>query len=254
MIELSIGFLVSSFVAGLVTFLAPCTLPLVPGYLAFISGVPARDLKDPAKKDAVARKVFRNGVAFILGFSVIFVLFGTLVGFIGSELAFARIWLSRIGGALIILFGLFMLGVFRLPLLERTRQMKLPGFLTVGKPSSSFVIGGTFALGWTPCVGPILGSILLLAGSSATALEGALLLAIFSLGLALPFIVIALLFSQATAYINRAMKYLKWFSVIGGLFLIFLGLLLLTGNFGLLIAWGFEIFGFLEYDAILDLL
>ena len=213
MIELSLTFVLSSFVAGVLTFLAPCTLPLVPGYLGFISGVPPEDLEDPAKAKFARRKIFLNGVFFVVGFSIVFVVFGTLAGLIGQELVAYRVWLTRIGGVLVILFGLFMLGALKIPFLQSDKRLKMPKFLKVGKPSSSLVVGGAFAFGWTPCVGPILGSILLLAGTSTTALEGGLLLLIFSVGLAVPFLLVALLYSKATQYIPKVSRYLKVVSV-----------------------------------------
>lgn len=254
MIEIGLGLVIASFIAGLLTFLAPCTLPLVPAYLGFISGVDHKELADPLRAEAARRKIFRNGLAFIVGFSIIFILFGVLAGFAGSALAPFRIWLARIGGILIILFGLFMLGFFKLPMFQTEKRLPLHKWLPLGKPSSSLFIGGAFALGWTPCVGPILGSILLLAGTSGTALEGGVLLTVFSIGLALPFLVIAAAFSKATTYINVVSKYLKPVSVIGGVFLILLGLLLATDNFGLTIQYGYELFDFINYDRLLDYL
>jgi len=254
MIELSIGFILASFFAGLLTFLAPCTLPLVPAYLGFISGVDQEALKNPVAAKAEQRKIFLNGFAFIVGFSFIFIIFGVLAGFAGTALAPYRIWLARVGGVLVILFGLFMLGFFRLPFLQTDRKIPIPSWLTLGEPSSSFFIGGTFALGWTPCVGPILGSILLLAGTSGTAFTGGVMLAVFSIGLAIPFILIALAFSKATAYIDKISKYLKVVSIIGGIFLILLGLLLATDNFGLTIQYGYELFDFINYEGLLEYL
>ena len=255
MIEtISIGFLISSFFAGLITFLAPCTLPLVPAYLGFISGVSESEAQDPEKGKVARRKIFKNGVFFILGFTVVFVVFGTLAGLIGQELTPFRLWFGRIGGGLIIIFGLFMLGVFNLNFLQRERRFKIPKWLTIGKPSSSFIIGGAFAFGWTPCVGPILGSILLLASTSTTALQGAIMLSIFSLGLAIPFIAIAAGFSHATQYITKLSKYLKIVSYVGGVFLIILGLLLVTDNFGLTIQYGYEFFDFINYEGLLEFL
>jgi len=264
MIELSIGFILASFFAGLLTFLAPCTLPLVPAYLGFISGVDQDALKNPETARAARRKIFLNGLAFIAGFSLIFIVFGVLAGFAGTALAPYRIWLARIGGVLVILFGLFMLGFFsalsgsafggKLSALFTDKRISIPKWLTLGKPSSSLFIGGTFALGWTPCVGPILGSILLLAGTSGTALTGGIMLTVFSIGLAIPFLLIALAFSKATAYIDRISKYLKAVSVIGGIFLILLGFLLATDNFGLTIQYGYELFDFINYEGLLDYL
>jgi cytochrome c-type biogenesis protein len=251
---IEIGFIVSAFVAGLIMFLAPCTLPLLPAYLGFISGVSLDDMKDPQKAKSARRKIIFNGIFFILGFSVIFILFGTLAGFLGQELAPFRIWFGRIGGVLVVLFGLFMLGVFRIPALQMDRRLKLPSFLKIGRPESSFIIGSAFAFGWTPCVGPILASILLLASTSSTAFQGAFLLAVFSLGLAVPFILVAVLYARATSLISKGTKYLNIVSIIGGIFLIILGVLLLTDNFGLTIQYGYKYLEFLNYDRLLDFL
>ena len=251
---LSIAFIASAFLAGLITFLAPCTLPLVPAYLGFISGVDAEALNDPSRKDVIRRRIIINGIFFVIGFTLVFVAFGALAGLLGQGLAPYRMWLSRIGGVFVIVFGLLMLGVFKLPFLEREHKFALPQWIAIGKPSSSGVIGAVFALGWTPCVGPILGSILLLASSSATVVTGAFLLLVFSLGLAVPFMVVAFGFAHASTYIAHAQSWLRWISIIGGVFLLFLGVLLLTNNFSLLVAWGFQFFGFFEYEGLLKLL
>jgi len=258
-------FIIASFVAGLLTFFAPCTLPLVPGYLGFISGVSPKDLENPETAVAARKKIFKNGIFFVIGFSSIFIFFGAIFGGFTIILeAFGIVvsaktmcvieeWLGRIGGVVVILFGLFMLGVFKLKMLQVDRRMKMPSFLEVGKPSSSLVIGGAFAFGWTPCVGPILGTILTIAATEGSILQGALLLAVFSAGLAIPFILIAAGISHATKYINAISKYLKWVSIIGGILLIFLGVLLITGNFALLNSWAFQFLGGYE-ELILDYL
>lgn len=243
-----------AFFAGLLTFLAPCTLPLVPGYLGFISGASLADLQDPEKAKGARRKIILNGLFFVLGFSAIFILFGTLAGLLGQALIPYRIWLTRIGGAFVIIFGLFMLGAFRIPFLSGEKRIKLPKFLELGRVDSSFIIGAAFAFGWTPCVGPILGSILLLTTASGTALGGAFLLAVFSLGLAIPFILVAIGIGSAAKYISRVSVYLKWVSIVGGVFLIILGILLLTNNFSLLISYGYTFFDFLGYDRLLKFL
>lgn len=248
------ALLIPAFIAGLLTFLAPCTLPLVPAYLGFVSGVSLKELEDPEKALMARRKILLNGLFFVIGFSAIFVLFGTLAGFIGSELNPYRVWLTRIGGVLVIVFGLFMLNVVKIPFLHKERRIKIPSFLKRGNPFSSLVIGSAFGVGWTPCVGPILGSILLLASASATALEGAFLLSVFSLGLAIPFLLMALGISRASKYIERWSKYLSIISFVGGIFLILLGILLLTDNMVLLISYGYRIFDFINYDALLDYL
>lgn len=246
MIEVS---LFAAFIAGLITFLAPCTLPLVPGYLGFISGVSSQDLRDPEKAGRLRWKIFFNGFFFILGFSAVFIILGTLIGFIGSALAEYQVWLNRIGGIFIILFGLFMLNVIKIPFLQAEHQLRISSIFERGKSLNSFILGSAFSIGWTPCVGPILGAVLALAASSATALQGALLLSVFSAGLAVPFLVIALGIGSAAQYIEQFSKYLRVVSIIGGVLLIFLGILLFIGKFGLLVSWGFQLMRFFGIDA-----
>lgn len=242
---------VPAFVAGLFTFLAPCTLPLVPGYLGFISGVSLDDLQDPAKSEHARRKIFLNGVLYVLGFSLVFVFLGSIVGLGANALAGYRVLLGQIGGAFVILFGLFMIGATRvswLHLLARERRIPALKYLQPGKPVSSLLFGATFALGWTPCIGPILGSVLILAATSATVLQGALLLSIFSLGLGMPFLAIALAIGWAARHLTTFSSALNWISAVGGGFLVFLGLLLLTNNLGLFVAWFFQAFSFLQLE------
>ena len=246
MIEIS---LFAAFIAGLITFLAPCTLPLVPGYLGFISGVSSEDLNDPKKAKKLRWKIFFNGVFFTIGFSVIFIILGTLIGLLGSVLVPYQVWLNRIGGIFIIFFGLLLINVIDLPFLHFDRRIKLPTWLERGKPSSSLIIGSAFAVGWTPCVGPVLGAILALASTSGDALQGTYLLSVFSLGLAVPFLVTALGIGSAAQYIKRFAKYLNAISFIGGLFLILLGIMLFMGRFSLLLSWGFQIMRFFGIDA-----
>jgi len=248
------ALIIPSFIAGLLTFLAPCTLPLVPGYLGFISGASLEDLKDTEKAQKARWKIFWNGVAFVLGFSGVFVILGTLAGFAGAALVPYRIWLTRIGGIFVILFGIFMLNVIKIPFLSAEKRLRVPNIFQRGNALNSVILGGAFGLGWTPCVGPILGSILLLASTSATALQGAFLLSVFSAGLAIPFLIIAAGIGSASQYINRISKYLNAVSVIGGIFLILLGILLVTDNIGLLVSYGFRFLEFINYDAILDYL
>lgn len=252
---MDLSLIIPTFIAGILTFLAPCTLPLVPGYLGFISGSSLEDLKDPAKSKMARWKIFLNGFFFLLGFSAVFIIMGTLVGFIGATLLVPyRVWLGRIGGIFVIIFGLFMLNVLKIPFLTQEKQLKAPVFFGRGKPINSFILGSAFAFGWTPCVGPILGSVLLLASTSTTALQGGLMLTVFSAGLAIPFLLIAIGIGSASRYIQNISRYLNIVSVIGGVFLIFLGVLLLTGNIGLLISYGYEIFQFINYDRLLDFL
>ncbi|MBI3684832.1 sulfite exporter TauE/SafE family protein [Candidatus Azambacteria bacterium] len=248
---MDISLIIPAFIAGVLTFLAPCTLPLVPGYLGFISGVSINDLEDPQKSASARRKIFLNGLLFVVGFSFIFILLGSLFGLGGSALVHYRIWLSRIGGIFVILFGLFMIGVLRLPFLNVEKNIRAIMALKPGNPASSLIFGATFAFGWTPCVGPILGSILTLAAASATVGQGAFLLSIFSFGLAAPFLLIAAGIGSASSYITKLSGYLTVVSVIGGIFLIFLGTLLLTNKFGVWIAYFYQWFSFINYDSLL---
>jgi cytochrome c-type biogenesis protein len=228
----------AAFLAGILMFLAPCTLPIVPGYLAFIAGVPG----GATSTGRTRRRVLINAVAFVLGFSAVFILLGTFAAEAGSLLGAWRDTLGRLAGAVIIIFGLTMLGVLRIPILGSERRMAIPHFLTIGKPHSSALIGALFALGWSPCIGPILGSILLFASTSATSTQGALLLAVFSLGLGLPFIGTALLLNEAGELIKKYATFVNDLSILGGCILIALGILMLLGDMGLLVTWGFGLF------------
>lgn len=238
-----LSLIIPSFIAGLLTFLAPCTLPLVPAYLAFISGT-----------SVGKSRVIKNALFFVLGFSLVFILFGFLAGFVGGLLFEFRIWISRIGGIFVILFGLFMLGVLKIPFFEAEKKLSIVSPFTKGTSLNSLILGIVFGAGWTPCVGPILGSVLLLASQTATAFRGALLLIVFSLGLAVPFLLIAASIESAEKHIAKFSKYLRFVNIIGGVFLCILGALLLFGQMGILTQYGFTIFNFVHYDSLLNYL
>ena len=246
--------IIPAIIAGILTFLAPCTLPLLPAYLGFISGVAPTDFRNPVIAQSVRRKIFSNGLAFVLGFSALFIILGTGAGFLGNYLLINRLWLTRVGGALIIIFGLLMLGAITLPFFSRTHTLSLPSFFSRGKKINSFLFGAIFAFGWTPCVGPILGAILTLTAVSATATQGAILLGIFSLGLAIPFLIVAYATGSAWRSIGHMHYLLQSISAIGGIFLIFLGILLLTNNFALWVSYFFRVFSFINYNRLLDYL
>lgn len=249
---MSLGLILSAFFAGLLMFLAPCTLPLVPGYLAFISGASIDEIK--GNKKEVRKKVILNGLLFVLGFTFIFILFGVLAGFVGTIIGPIRVWLTRIGGLIVIFFGLSMLGLFKLSIFEKTLKIGGTEKLKRGKLVTSFALGASFAVGWTPCVGPILGGILLLASQSTTVLQGGLLLFVFSLGLSLPFMIVAFGASYALGVLKKVQKYMRWFEIVGGIFVVLLGILLLFDRFGLLISYGYQLFEFVNYEALLDYL
>ena len=249
-----IALIIPSFIAGLFTFLAPCTLPLVPGYLAFIAGTSFAEATALDRAPRVRRRIFVNGLFYVIGFSVVFIALGTLFGLGGAALVRHRIWLSRVGGIVIALFGLFMLGIITPKALFRERQLRAARVVRPGNPWSSLLFGATFAFGWTPCVGPVLGSVLFLASASATVASGAVLLAVFSLGLAVPFLAIAVGIGSAARLITRYAAALGVLSRIGGVFLIGIGILLVADRFGAWLGYAYRLFDFFGYDRLLDLL
>lgn len=251
------SLIIPAFFAGVLTFLAPCTLPLVPGYLGFISGVKPVDSTDESQAKQIRWKVFRNGLFYVAGFSVVFILMGALLGLGGAALVQYRWWLSRIGGVFVIFFGLYLTGIlqrFGFHFLEHEKRLPVMRGLKPGRPASSFVFGATFAFGWTPCIGPVLGSILTLAATTAQVGQGILLLTIFSLGLAVPFLLIALGFGSAVAFVKRIQPYLNALSITGGVLLIGLGVLLVTNQFNAWIGFFYEWTRFINYNRLLQYL
>ncbi|MCP6726492.1 MAG: cytochrome c biogenesis protein CcdA [Patescibacteria group bacterium] len=268
-----ITLIIPAFIAGILTFLAPCTLPLVPAYLSFIGGSSIEDLKDPDKAKRARMKIFLNGLFYVIGFSAVFILLGSLFGLGGSALIQYRTLIARVGGVFIIFFALFLiapglasitrnkinlmrLSVFRFFQAEAKLSInRLTRNLRPGNPVSSLIFGATFAFGWTPCVGPILGVILTFAASSATLGAGAMLLLVFSLGLAVPFLLTALAIGWASKHISKLSKYLNAISFIGGLFLLLLGVLMVTDNFLFWIQFIFQLLEPLDYEEwLLDYL
>lgn len=241
-----------TFLAGMLMFLAPCTLPIVPGYLAFIAGIPLSALSNPASKSNARRKVVLNALAFVLGFSLIFIALGASAGLLGIFIGPWRYALAKLGGIIILFFGLTMLGFIPLSAFARDRRIRLPAFLELGRPSSSLLIGTLFALGWSPCIGPILGTVLLIASSSSTALYGAALLTVFSLGLAVPFLLSAALVSESTTLLSKLSGVVRVLTLVGGWGLIIGGILLLTGSTQYVVEWGYRLFGSTGYGALLN--
>lgn len=249
-----LSLIIPTFIAGLLMFFAPCTLPLVPAYLFCISGIPASDLQNPQKKSGTRRKIFMHGLFFVAGFTVVFITMGILAGFLGSVLMFYRFWLETVGGVFIIIFGLFAIGAIKIPFLDAERKFSVPVFFQRWSSLNSFVLGAAFASGWTPCVGPILGSVLLLASTSGTVLTGAALLFVFSLGLSLPLLALAAGIGSAIHILARFSRFAPVISFIGGVFLIILGFLLVMHLTPLLVVYGFRWFDFINYAKFLDYL
>jgi cytochrome c-type biogenesis protein len=217
-------------VAGLVSFLSPCVLPLVPGYVSLISGVGVEELKD--QEASLFRKVMLNSVAFIIGFTIVFVTLGALSTAVGQVAARYKSTLAEIAGVVIILFGLHLTGILRIKALYADKRLhNVKGGSTVW---GAFVIGFAFAFGWTPCVGPILGVILGFAAAQDSVSKGIFLLTIYSLGLAVPFLLTSLGIERFLKFYGRFRRHMHAVEVASGGLLIALGLLLVFGKFTLL--------------------
>jgi len=215
-----------AFLAGILSFLSPCVLPLVPSYVSFITGISFKDLTVSVDRKRIRYLTITNSVAFISGFSTVFIALGVSSSAIGSFL-FEYLDLIRIiGGVLIIIFGLFISGFLKLDFLMKDKKIHLGG-----KPAGylgTFIVGMTFAAGWSPCIGPILGTILVYAGSKGSAIYGLKLLAVYSLGLAVPFFISALAINSFLSYSKKLVRYMRVIMIISGLLLIVFGIMLLT--------------------------
>jgi cytochrome c-type biogenesis protein len=218
---------IAAFVAGLISFLSPCVLPLVPGYVSLISGAGVDQLQ--AQESDLLKKVMLNSIAFVLGFSIVFVTLGAISTSVGQLLAIYKTKLAVVAGVVIIIFGLHLTGVFQIKaLLADTLLHQLKGGSTAW---GAFVIGFAFAFGWTPCVGPILAVILGFAAAQDSVIKGIFLLAIYSLGLAVPFLLTSLGIERFLKFYSRFRSHMHALEVASGVLLIILGGLLVFGRF-----------------------
>jgi cytochrome c-type biogenesis protein len=219
-----------AFLAGILSFLSPCVLPLVPSYVSFITGASFEDLTGAVDRKRIRFLTITNSLAFILGFSVIFVALGASSSFLGRFLLDYQEWIRTVGGIIVIVFGLFVAGILRLDFLLRDRKFHLSG-----KPVGyfgTFLIGMTFAAGGTTCIGPILGTILVYASTKASAAYGFKLLAVYSLGLGVPFFLSSLAINSFLSYSRILLRYMRWIMIISGLLLVAFGIILLTNQIG----------------------
>ena len=218
-----------AFAAGLLSFLSPCVLPLVPSYIGFLTGMTLPEMSGRR------RVALLHALLFVAGFSLVFILLGASATALGRALNYYQIWLQRIGGVLIIAFGLVCLGVIKVDLLTQERrvhvQHKPVGYL------GSALVGMAFAAGWTPCIGPVLGAILGLAATSTDVTRGMLLLAVYSAGLAVPFLIAAVAVESFLGWFQRFRRFLPWVMRVSGVLLILVGVLLVTGEFTRLAGW-----------------
>ena len=224
----ALSFMVA-FVAGLLSFLSPCVLPLVPSYVGFITGMTLPEVSGRR------RAALLHALLFVAGFSLVFILLGASATALGRALNYYQIWLQRVGGVLIIIFGFLCLGVFKVGVLNQERRVHLEhkpvGYL------GSALAGVAFGAGWTPCIGPVLGAILGLAATTSDVSRGMQLLAVYSAGLALPFLIAAVAVESFLDWFQGFRRYLPWVMRLSGLILIVVGVLLVTGEFTRLAGW-----------------
>ena len=221
-----------AFSAGLLSFVSPCVLPLVPSYITYITGISFKDLSEGGSKRRLRWLTLLHSLLFISGFSLIFVLMGASASFLGQVLVQYQSWIMRGGGVLIMILGLHFTGLINIPFLQLEKRFELEkkplGYI------GSFLVGVVFAAGWTPCVGPILSTILLYASTSKSFTTGVILLASYSLGLGIPFLLASLAFNSFLAAFEKIKRYMRVIMIVSGSFLIIVGLLLLTDLFSTL--------------------
>ncbi len=215
--------ILTAFLFGLLSFISPCVLPIIPGYISFISGHTLDDIKGDK---SAARAVMLNSLVFIAGFTMIFVLMGAAATSIGQLLNDNLNLISKIAGGIIIIFGLHMIGIFKIGFLNYEKRFHLQdkklGIL------GSFAVGAAFAFGWTPCIGPVLAGILAIASQQETVMQGIILLFVYSLGLGIPFFLTAVSINKFFTLFNRIKKHFHTIEVVGGVMLVAVGILMMT--------------------------
>lgn len=215
---------IGAFIAGLLSFLSPCVLPLIPSYITYITGISFADLQAEHPSHIIRQKSILHSLCFISGFTAVFVLLGASATFIGSFLSENAVIIRKVGGVLLVLLGLHVTGIFHVKFLLGEKRVSIKH-----KPAGyagSFLVGIAFAAGWTPCIGPILAAILAVAATEERVYQGVLLLLLYSLGLGVPFFLSALAMHRFMEVFNRFKKYIHIFEIITGVFLIVIGVLI----------------------------
>ncbi len=237
MLDVSLGM---AFIAGLLSFVSPCVLPIVPPYLAYLAGISFAAMDTDKIESGVARRIALSAVFFVLGFTTVFVALGATASVVGQSLARYFDTLSILAGIAILSMGLHFLGVFRISMLYREARVEVrnrpPGYL------GAYLMGLAFAFGWTPCVGPVLAAILFVAGAEDTIWRGAALLAVYSLGIGIPFIVAGLFASRFISWANRFKRHMHKVEMAMGGLLVVTGLLFITGQMSRIAQWLLETF------------
>ncbi|NOX97181.1 MAG: cytochrome c biogenesis protein CcdA [Nitrospirae bacterium] len=229
-----------AFSAGLLSFISPCVLPLIPSYVSYITGLSFRELTGENDRSRIRIITIKHSLLFIAGFSTIFILLGASASFVGKVLLDYQNVIRKVGGVLIFLFGLYIMGLLRWNFLGREAKIRLSR-----KPRGlwgSYLVGNTFAVGWTPCVGPILGTILFYAGTTGSISSGIRLLTAYSLGLGLPLFITSLAINSLLIYFKKVQRHMRLVQVVSGIFLLVVGVLIFTNYFSILSsylqAWG----------------
>ncbi len=223
-----------AFSAGFLSFVSPCVLPLLPSYVSFITGLSMDELTKGGDKARVKGIIIRNSLIFIAGFSFVFILLGASATLIGQILITYQALIRKVGGTIVVLLGFYIMGLLRMDLLSSEKKIHLEG-----RPAGylgSFLVGITFAAGWTPCVGPILGGILLYASTTGSVTSGISLLSAYSIGLGLPLFITSLGVNTFITYFKKINKYIRFVSLASGLFLILVGVMIFTDSFTLITA------------------
>jgi cytochrome c-type biogenesis protein len=235
---------VYAYLGGLISFLSPCVLPLVPPYLAFMAGTTIDQISDKNTVDrALERRVLLSSIFFVLGLATVFVALGAGASVIGQTLLQNKILFGQIAGGVIIVLGIHFLGIIRIPFLYR--EARFDAGKSAGTYAGAYVIGLAFAFGWTPCIGPILGSILVLAGQEETIGQGVLMLVIYAAGLGLPFILAAFFIRPFMNWMRKFRKHIGTVEKAMGVLLILVGVAMITGTFSSAAYWLLEVFPFL---------
>jgi len=228
-----------AFIGGLILFASPCVAPLIPAYMASISGGRLSEIAETPRRE-LQRLIFRNAIVFILGFSIVFILLGMFVGYLSQQIAGFQIYLNRIGGGFIIILAFHMLGLIKIPLLDRETTIGTPENIH-GSLRTAFM-GVSFGITWTPCTGPILAGILALSATSASLVASAALMTAFSLGLAVPFLITGLFTVHVARFLSGHPRLLTAMSFVGGLFLLVLGVLIFSGRLQWLMGQFYSLF------------
>ncbi len=229
--------MIVALLAGVLSFLSPCVLPVVPPYLAYMGGISMREMTGAAE---ARRRVILPALFFVLGLSTVFLLLGFAASAFGAFFLTNQTLFTQGAGVVVIIFGLHFLGVFRIPILDR--EARLDAGDRGGSALGAFVLGLAFAAGWTPCIGPQLGAILSLAAQEGSVARGTVLLGVYAVGLGLPFLLAALFISRAMGVMNRLKRHMKWIERAMGALLLIVGVALLTGAFTDFSWWLLEVF------------